>query len=202
MRNKLGLIYFLLMTCALICLTVANYGYRKEIKELKDKIYEQNQQIVQLEDYANNQLVVIRYATEQEQKEYEQEIVEMIAKTVNGEAGGLGKTQQAAVVWNILNRKDSDRFPNDIVSVITQPGQYEGYNESNPVREDIVELVKDVLCRYENEKNGTFVGSSGRVLPKEYLFFRGDSVNNVNVFRTGNSTTDYWDWSWGTVYND
>lgn len=171
-----------------------------EIKNLNYQIQIKDMQIVQLEDYASNQLVVVRYATEEEQKVYEQEIVNMIAKTVDGEAGGLGKTQQAAVVWNILNRKDSDRFPNDIISVITQPGQYDGYNESNPVRDDIVKLVEDVLCRYENEKNGTFVGSSGRVLPKEYLFFRGNGKENI--YRTGNSTKDYWDWSWGTVYND
>lgn len=182
--------------------TVSISALKEKNKELNAKIYEQNQQIVQLEDYAKNQLVVIRYATEQEQKEYEQEIVEMIAKTVWGEARGCNDTQKAAVVWCILNRVDSERFPNDIASVVMQKDQFEGYDEFYPVKEEIVKLVEDVLWRYDYEKNGPFVGSSGRVLPKEYLFFRGDSDNNVNVYRTGNSTKDYWDWSWGTVYND
>lgn len=193
---RIGFFFFL---CAWISSLFTTSKLKGEIKNLNYQIQEQNQQIVQLEDYASNQLVVVRYATEQEQKEYEQEIVDMIAKTVWGEARGCGDTQKAAVVWCILNRVDSERFPNDIVSVITEKGQFEGYDESYPVEEDIVKLVKDVLCRYKNEKNGTFVGSSGRVLQKEYLFFR--AKDGVNVFRTGNSTTDYWDWSWGTVYN-
>lgn len=198
MDKKVSFVSFLLMTVACGLLVIANYGYRKEIKELNSKIYEQNEQIVQLEDYANNQLVVVRYATEEEQKAYEQEIIDMLAKVVWGEARGCNDTQKAAVVWCILNRVDSDKFPNDIASVVTQKGQFDGWNENNPVDDKVVNVVMDVLWRYDYEKSGIDVGYSGRVLPKEYLFFGANS--GVNVYRTGYTTKDYWDWSWGTVY--
>lgn len=203
MKNKdnYWFILFLIMAFLWFLTTISFYGMRAENKDLKNEIRNKNQQIVTLEDYASNLPVVIRYATEEEQKEHDKEIIDMLAKTVWGEARGCGDTQKAAVVWCILNRVDSDRFPNDIKSVIeqTNPNQFKGYNESYPVEEEIVNLVEDVLIRYGHEKNGDFVGSSGRVLPKEYLFFR--AKDGVNVYRTGNSTTDYWAWAWGTPYN-
>ena len=53
---------------------------------------------------------------------------EYIAKAVYGEAGICCTTEQAAVVWCILNRVDSTDpyYPDDIIAVITQTGQFHG----------------------------------------------------------------------------
>lgn len=147
-------------------------------------------------------IVEARYGAEQDEKQRDWDAIIYTAKTVWGEYRGPDLKQQAGVVWTILNRVDSDQFPNDIVSVVTQKikgkPQFEGYNENNPVDEDIVALVIDVFDRYELEK--TAVGNVGRVLPKDYLFFRS-SGTGINVFRQGFKSTEIWDWKDGTPYD-
>lgn len=143
--------------------------------------------------------VVIRYATREEQAERDRETVEAIAKTVWGEARGLNTTEQAAVIWCICNRVDSREFPDDPLMVVQQAGQFDGYSESYPVEDNLVALVKDVIARWEMEK--TAVGSVGRVLPANYLFFEGDGQHNhyrENWIKDGNT----WDWSLSSPYEE
>ncbi len=125
--------------------------------------------------------------------------MEALAQTVWGEARGCSTTEQAAVIWCILNRADSEdpNFPNDPLSVVQQAGQFDGYSPEHPVEPDLVALVEDVLGRWEMEK--TAVGSVGRVLPADYLYFEGDGQHNH--FRReyiGNGET--WDWSLASPY--
>ena len=120
-----------------------------------------------------------------------------LAKTVWGEARGCSTTEQAAVAWCVLNRVDSPEFPDDVLSVVSQEDQFDGYSPDYPVEEDILALCEDVLVRWELEKLG--VGSVGRVLPADYLFFEGDGQHNY--FRReyiGDGTT--WDWSLASPY--
>lgn len=122
-----------------------------------------------------------------------------LARTVWGEARGCSATEQAAVAWCVLNRVDSSEFPDDVLSVVSQEGQFDGYSPDYPVEEDILALCKDVLARWELEKLG--VGSVGRVLPADYLFFEGDGQHNY--FRreyVGDGTT--WDWSLESPYGE
>ena len=124
------------------------------------------------------------------------EEINHIAKTVWGEARGLSKTHQAGVVWAILNRCDDGRFGKGIISVITAPSQFAGYRSGNPVDPEIRELVVDVLDRYSQEKAG--IKNVGRVLPKEYLYFRGNG--RVNLFSKKWNSTNIWDWSLESPY--
>lgn len=124
------------------------------------------------------------------------EAAEALAKTVWGEARGCSRTEQAAVVWCVLNRVDNPAWPDSITGVVTQPRQFSGYDEDNPVDEDILALVWDVLARWEAEK--ICVGHVGRVLPKEYLFFGGDG--KTNHFRTEYRGGTTWDWSLDSPY--
>lgn len=121
-----------------------------------------------------------------------------IAKVVWAEARGCSKTEQAAVIWCILNRVDSDirDMPDDIISVVTAPNQF-AYRDSSPITDELYELAKDVISRWEREKNGET--NVGRVLPKEYLWFHGDGTNNHfrDAFKGGNR----WDWSLESPYN-
>lgn len=121
-----------------------------------------------------------------------------IAKTVWGEAGGCSPTEQAAVIWCILNRVDCDipYIPNDIIGVITQPEQFHGYNPEHPVQTDIYDLTVDVLTRWELEKAGEI--DVGRVLPKEFLWFHGDGAHNY--FRDSFKSNNIWDWSLESPY--
>ena len=122
--------------------------------------------------------------------------IDYIAKTVWGEARGLSKTQQAGVVWTILNRFDDGRFGKEIIRVITAPSQFAGYKSSHPVDPEIRNLVIDVLDRYAQEKAG--IENVGRVLPKDYLYFRGNG--KTNLFSEKLNSNNTWDWSLESPY--
>lgn len=123
----------------------------------------------------------------------------MLCKVTYGEAGSLSKTQQAAVVWCILNRVDSVAYPNTIVKVITQKSQFYGYRESNPINPTTKEVVVDVLNRWIREKRGE--DNVGRVLPQEYMYFTGNGKENI--FRLSSKTSSQaWDWSLPSPYGD
>ena len=136
--------------------------------------------------------------TEPVVREWPKEEVEAIAKTVYGESAITGSDKEmAAVAWCILNRVDSPAYPDSIMEVITANRQFHGYNEEHPVDQYIVELVVDVLNRWDAEKSGE--QDVGRVLPAEYLFFWGDGWHNH--FTTEYLSGDEWDWSLPTPYD-
>ncbi len=133
------------------------------------------------------------------EKKYKDEIP-YIARTVWGEARGCSETEQAAVIWCILNRVDSSirYMPDNIIDVVTQKHQFLGYVKTFPVTKKIKKLVIDVLTRWEMEKAG--VENVGRVLPPEYMWFHGDGRHNHfrDAYRGGNR----WDWSLDSPYED
>ena len=106
----------------------------------------------------------------------EEELI-MLAKTIYGEANGLGMYERSLVCWCILNRADSGIYGgNTIKEVILAPKQFAGYKASHPVTDENVALAKDVIARWANESN--FIGDSGRTLPKDYTYFYGDGKEN------------------------
>lgn len=101
--------------------------------------------------------------------------VELIARTIWGEAEGVrSKTEQAAVAWCILNRVD--HYGKTVEEVVTAPQQFLGYRAIGECPQEFYDLAADVLRRYEAEKQGET--NSGRVLPSNYLYFTGDGVRN------------------------
>ena len=141
----------------------------------------------------NNGVDVVELVIE---NNFTNEEIDHIAKTVWGEARGLSKTHQAGVVWAILNRCDDGRFGKGVIGVVTAPSQFAGYRSSNPVDPEIRDLVVDVLDRYSQEKAG--INNVGRVLPKEYLYFRGNG--RVNLFSKKWNSNNVWDWSLESPY--
>ena len=141
----------------------------------------------------NNEVKVIEPVIE---NLFTNEEIDHITKTVWGEARGLSKTHQAGVVWAILNRCDDGRFGKGVIGVVTAPSQFAGYRSSNPVDPEIRDLVVDVLDRYSQEKAG--IDNVGRVLPKEYLYFRGNG--RVNLFSKKWNSNNVWDWSLESPY--
>lgn len=96
---------------------------------------------------------------------------EYIAKTIYGEAGFLPEDERAQVAWCILNRVDSDKYPDSISGVVTQYSQFHGYRESNPVTEENLAIAEDVIERWES-------GSDDRELGEDMLYFYGDGRHN------------------------
>ena len=108
---------------------------------------------------------------------------EYIAKALYGEARGCSRTEQEAVVWCILNRADA--WGMGVVDVITAPGQFAGYRESNPVWPELYDVAQYVLAQWRAEHNGE---SADRALPREYLWFSGAGTHNVfrDAYKGGN----------------
>lgn len=143
-------------------------------------------------------IIVIRYATEKEEKQHDIDTINALAQTVWGEARGCSTTEQAAVIWCILNRADSLEFPNEPLMVVQQKNQFAGYDPNYPIEPEFVDLVNDVIGRWELEK--TAVGSVGRVLPKQYTYFHGDGVHNH--FRDAYIGGNTWNWSLDSPYEE
>lgn len=116
--------------------------------------------------------------------------VELIGRTIWGEAGGVkSKAERAAVAWCILNRVDA--WDKSIYEVVTAPSQFHGYRAAGDCPQEHLDLAADVLTRWEAEKAGET--EVGRTLPAEYLYFWGDGLRNH--FRTEWRSSQYWDWS-------
>lgn len=122
----------------------------------------------------------------------------MLARLAWGEARGCSLMEQAAVMWCVLNRVDDESglFPNTVEQVITQPHQFY-YSESFPLTIELYHLALDVLARWQSEHYMS--GESGRVLPREYMWFGGDGKHNW--FRTTYELNGRnWDWSLTNPY--
>ena len=107
--------------------------------------------------------------------------VSALAKMLYGECRGVkSRTEQAACVWVVLNRVDDERWPDDVVDVLSQPYQFGGYREYFPVEDWAYELAADVVDRW---KAGHETGQNpGRVIPEDYFYWRG-SRDGHNWFR-------------------
>ena len=161
--------------------------------EYKEENIPKSEEETSVED-TNNEAEVIEPKIE---NPFTNDEIDYITKTVWGEARGLSKTQQAGVVWTILNRFDDGRFGKEIIDVITAPNQFAGYKSTHPVVPEVRDLVVDVLERYSQEKAG--IENVGRVLPKDYLYFRGNG--KINLFSKIWKSNDIWDWSLGSPYD-
>lgn len=119
-----------------------------------------------------------------------------LAQMAWGEARGCSKTEQAATMWCVLNRVDA--WGGTVLSQTSAAGQFYGYSAFNPVTDELYALAVDVLTRWERERAGA--ESVGRVLPSGYIYFTGDGVHNY--FRNSYTSSDYWDYSWGSPYGE
>ena len=117
------------------------------------------------------------------------------AESVKDNCGVSGDCHRAAVIWCILNRVDAGY--GDFEEVATAPNQFAYYQNTRIVKE-FYELAEDVLDRWSQEKAG--IKDVGRVLPQDYLWFRGNG--KVNIFRN-KYKGDYkiWDWSLPDPYD-
>lgn len=134
---------------------------------------------------------------EPETVQLDPEEVELIGRTIWGEAGGVeSDAERAAVAWCILNRVDVSG--KTIKEVVTAPNQFQGYRPNGECPQEHLDLAADVLTRWKAEKNGA--ENVGRVLPDNYLYFIGDGSRNY--FSIKWQALDFWDWSLENPYID
>lgn len=132
-------------------------------------------------------------------KLYTEADVEMLARLIYTEARGVrSKTEQAAVVWVVLNRLDNpNRLQKTIAEVVCAPYQFD-YRPWAPVTDEFKALAADVLERWQADKSG--VEDVGRVLPPEYQYFEG--WGGRNWFSAKWKSQEYWGWGLASPYED
>ena len=101
-----------------------------------------------------------------------------VAKMLYGESRGCSIDNQQKAVWCVLNRVDDERYPDSIIEVLSQSGQFHGYSPNHPIWDELIAVAEDVLTRWSLEKQGVAVN---RELPKSYLYFTG--TGSENIFR-------------------
>ena len=146
-------------------------------------------------------------------KLYTEADVEMLARLIYTEARGVkSKTEQAAVVWVVLNRLDNpNRLQKTIAEVVCAPYQFD-YCPWAPVLPEFEALAEDVLERWECEKSdevdvgrataGSPASPKGasRILPPEYQYFEGRGGRNW--FSEEWKSGEFWGWGLDSPYED
>lgn len=106
---------------------------------------------------------------------YTEADITALAQMLWGEARGCTVINQQQCVWCVLNRVDDERFPDSIIGVVSQPGQFYGYSPDFPATDDLKTVAADVLSRWALEKQGAEVE---RELDSDMLWFTGTGVTN------------------------
>lgn len=78
------------------------------------------------------------------------EEAEYVARVMYGMARNHATQHQQTVVWCVLNRVDDSRFPDSIIEVCQQPSQWVGYDDSNPVLEDMYQTAYKMISSWRN----------------------------------------------------
>lgn len=120
-------------------------------------------------------LCVVKVAEPEYEMYFTEADVIALAQMLYGEARGCSLLNQQQCVWCVLNRVDDARFPDSIIGVVSQPGQFYGYSADFPVWDNLYAVALDVMQRWAAEKQGAEVA---RELGSEYLWFTGDGVKN------------------------
>ena len=130
---------------------------------------------------------------------YSEELVILAKIAYVGARGIESKTEQACVIWTVLNRYDSGNWGKTLKEVATAPKQF-GYNDNAPMIDDygrdLYLLAVDVLSRWYREKYYGY--SVGRVLPSNYFYISGDGAHNYFTEEYGSKF--FWDYSYSSPY--
>lgn len=203
-RRKLGVVLNWLIVAMIIFCTLVAISTTKNLRTLKQELGELETSMESLKNQQEELQVQVSHKLKAEQKAQTnqaytvtREEIETLAKIVYREARGIREnSHKAAVVWCILNRVDDGYWGDTIVEVATYPNAF-AWVPDTPVEGELVDLVVDVITRWNYEKGG--LSNVGRTLPKDYLYFTGNG--SYNHFTREWGSTDYWDWSLPDPYN-
>ena len=194
---------YILMTLCLATLVVTTVELQGEVRQMRGEIESLREEIavdIAASEGMDDGSLPGDDIPAQWPRLYSDEDAIALAKLTYGEARGVPdlkvngrvistRTQQAAVMWTVLNRFDAG-YEESILEVITAKGQFHGYSEEHPVDEELLELAYDVLDRWNAERHGDVVM---RELPSGYLWFHGDGI--WNHFRDAYKNGNEWDWN-------
>lgn len=125
--------------------------------------------------------------------DYEQEVaynytlleIVQLAQVIQVEGNGLNLYEKSLIVWSVLNRVDSNSYPDTIYNVISFGHDYGkdyayAWWENAVVTEENLFVAEDVLKRWCREKAGD--ENVGRTLPSNITQFRGGKKYRTEYF--------------------
>jgi len=134
---------------------------------------EPTETVIQSEDNPVNSEALCQVDTKAPCSERE---LDMLAKTVWGEARGCSPDEQRLVVWTVFQRVDDGEWGDTIEDVITNPGQFTGYDEQNPIDPDIYTLCSEEAKKWRQGEPAPLFAPYATIRP--YLYFDGDGTSN------------------------
>ncbi len=108
---------------------------------------------------------------------YTEEEMNYIGRLITAEAGGLSNEEMRAVAMTVLHRVDSPKWPNDMVQVINQDGQYADEDMPAYASDRALEAAFEALDQWNLAKNG-LIPEEDFELPEKFIYFFGDGKHN------------------------
>lgn len=107
--------------------------------------------------------------------------IEVLSKMVWGEARGCTAEEQALCIWTVLNRLADGRFGDSIEAIVKAPYQFAGYNQANPVTDEIQAVVINALEAWTAGEDAPVL--EPYAVDGNYLYFTGGTDGLHNWFR-------------------
>ena len=103
----------------------------------------------------------------------------LLAQVITREGRSLSYEEKRAIADTVLARVNSEMWPNDLRSVIAQPGQYGGSLKKLPKNpsQEALDVAFEALEYWNLSKNG-FTPEEDWTLPDEFMSFFGDGKHN------------------------
>lgn len=108
---------------------------------------------------------------------YTEEEMNYIGRLITAEAGGLSNEEMRAVAMTVLHRVDSPKWPNDMIQVINQDGQYADEDMPAYASDRALEAAFEALDQWNLTKNG-LIPEEDFELPEKFIYFFGDGKHN------------------------
>ena len=182
--------YCIYILVCLICCTIgrvyqASVDKNKYNTILENKNAEYEASINQLNEDHNKEILQIRFNYENPTpEELIKEEAEYIAKVLYGTALNHNERDQRTLIWCILNRVDSAGYPGTVKSVCQQPSQWIGYNDNNPILNNLYDIAMKELEVWHNNY---------RPVSKDYIYMSWSSkeISLRDTYET-KPNTRYW----------
>ena len=101
------------------------------------------------DEYIAQQEAALRGIPKDPREVLRQQQTTALAKVLYGIKGNSADDLRTAC-WCVFNRVDSAGYPDTLEEVIAQPQQWMGYDESNPVLEDLYRIAGEELAKWQD----------------------------------------------------
>lgn len=181
----LGAVLFLVLYTLIVTSIARHNAIQETTEELSIKY--QAEYDSKLQAYIDEQTQLALESAEAKQKTEMERKATCMAKAAYGVrkiASGISDIR--TYYWSMFCREHNSTFPNDIEQVVSQPNQYMGYSENNPVLEEYYQAALEEL---ETFYNGRWP------ITDDYVYCGWDSNGHFelrNEFIEGKSTRTWY----------